>query len=219
MNMGGYIDLLTSLPKTKRDISKRAEAKDAEVVAIAKHFGYDYFDGDRKYGYGGYVYDGRWKPVAKDIIDFFKLKDGDSILDIGCGKGFLLYDLEGFGKFKAHGLDISEYALTRTQSRSKAEYRHGTAEKLPYEDKSFDLVISINTIHNLPREGVVRALQEIERVCRGNSYIVVDSYHSQEEKELFESWVLTAEFYGYPEEWLSVFKEAGYTGFYSWNIL
>ena len=96
--VGKYIDLLSSLPKSNRDIKSRAESKDAEVIKIAKRFGYDYFDGDRKFGYGGYSYDGRWRSVAKDIIEFFKLKDGDKILDVGCAKGFLLYDLEGYGK-------------------------------------------------------------------------------------------------------------------------
>ncbi len=217
--MSKEINLLSSLPKPKRNVKARAEAKDPEVVAMAKRFAYDYWDGDRKYGYGGYVYDGRFKSVAKDIVKFFGLKDGDKILDIGCGKAFLLYDLGAEGEFDLYGLDISHYAIRRAPHRLKARLELGTAEKLPYKDKYFDLVLSINTLHNLPRDKCIKALQEIERVSKGKSYVVVDSYRTPEEKELFESWVLTAETYGYPEEWLEIFKEAGYTGAYSWNLL
>ena len=131
------INLLSSLPRAKRDVSARAEAKDAETIAIAKRFAYDYFDGDRKYGYGGYVYDGRWRPVAQDIIEYFKLKTGSKILDIGCGKGFLLYDLSKAG-MDVYGLDISDYALARVPYRIKDMVISGTAEKLPYDDDSFD---------------------------------------------------------------------------------
>lgn len=212
------VNLLCSLPNSKRDIGKRSEAKDDEVIKIAKKFGKEYWDGDRKYGYGGYQYDGRWQSVARDIIKFFKLKPGMKILDVGCGKAFLLYDLIVNG-MNCHGLDISEYAIKNSPYRIRRRLDVGTADALPYKDKSFDLVISINTLHNLPRPRLIKALQEIERVSRGNSYIVVDSYHTPEEKERFQNWVLTAEFHGYPNEWLEVFKEAGYTGAYSWNLL
>jgi len=216
--VGGYADLLRSLPKSNRDIKARAEAKDPEVIRIAKEYGKEYFDGDRKYGYGGYRYDGRWVSVAKDIISFFNLNAMSKILDIGCAKGFLLHDLMKEG-MDVRGVDISRYAIDCSHSQVRGKLHQGSADSLPFRDKSFDLVISINTLHNLPREGVIKALQEIERVSRGDSYVVVDSYHSVEEKALFESWVLTAETYGYPEEWLEIFSEAGYTGYYSWNCL
>lgn len=212
------INLLSSLPKSSRDIKARAEAKDLEVIKVAKQYGFDYFDGDRKYGYGGYYYDGRWIQVAKDIIKFFKLEDESQILDVGCGKGFLVKDFLNL-KMDAYGIDISPYAILSTPCDIREKLITGTAERIPYEDKSVDLVISINTLHNLSRDGVICALKEMERVSRGNSYIVVDSYKTPEEKQLFEQWVLTAETYGYPHEWLEIFDEAGYTGHYSWNIL
>ena len=217
--MSREVNLLSSLPKSKRDVKARSEAKDPEVIKMAKRFAYDYFDGDRKYGYGGYQYDRRWIPVASDIIKFFNLKEDDKILDIGCAKGFLLYDLAGKGNFDLYGLDISHYALRRTPHKLKARLELGTAEKLPYKDKYFDLVISINTIHNLPRANCIKALQEIERVSKGKSYVVVDSYYTPEEKKIFEDWVLTAETYGYPEEWIQIFNEAGYTGYFGWNLM
>lgn len=217
MQMVREINLLSSLPKSKRDIKARAEAKDSSAIRISKQFGYKYFDGDRKYGYGGFYYDGRWVSVAKDIIDFFGLKPGDRILDVGCAKGFLVYDLYCKG-IKAHGLDISPYAILASNPEIRNNLMTGTAERLPYEDKSFDLIVSINTLHNLPRDGVIRALKEIERVS-DKAYIVVDSYNTPEEKAVFESWVLTAETYGYPWEWKVIFEEAGYKGAYSWNLL
>lgn len=213
------VNLLDSLPKSKRDSKARVATKTPEVVAEAKRFGYAYFDGTREQGYGGYKYDKRWVPVAKEIIEFFKLKPGDKILDIGCAKAFLLYDLAALGKFELYGLDISQYALNRRPVRLKAKLTKGTAEKLPYEDNFFDLVISINTLHNLPRDGVIRALKEIGRVSKGNSYVVVDSYRTPEEKKQFEDWQLTAETHMYPEEWVKLFEEAGYGGHYGWNIL
>ncbi|MGE3622603.1 MAG: class I SAM-dependent methyltransferase [Bdellovibrionales bacterium] len=218
------VNLLSSLPKPKRNIQKRMEAKDPEVIAIARQFGEMYWDGPREYGYGGYKYDGRWKAVARDIIDYFHLPDQARILDIGCGKGFLLNDLVDEGaalgkEFEVRGIDVSHYALQHGLPQVKDKLQIASAETLPFADKSFDLVLSINTLHNLPRDRLARALREIERVSRGKSYIVVDSYHTPEQKEIFESWVLTAQFYGYPDEWRALFEEAGYSGHYSWTVI
>lgn len=218
--MNREINLLSSLPKTKRDIKLRAEDKTESVIKEAKKFGHSYFDGTREQGYGGYKYDSRWKSVAQDIIKFFGLSVGDRVLDIGCAKGFLVYDLMQEGRMlDVCGVDVSRYALDNAMSQVAHRLYLSDARNLPFANKFFDLVISINTLHNLPREGVIKALKEIERVCRGNSYIVVDAYTSLEEKALFESWCLTAETHMYSHEWLKLFEEAGYTGFYSWNIL
>lgn len=213
------INLLSSLPKVNRNVQARAKSKTPEVIRIAKQFGYDYFDGDRCYGYGGLKYDGRYQSVSDDIVKFFKLKEGDRVLDIGCGKGFLLYDLMTRHKLDVVGLDISKYAIKRCNHALKRKLYWGTAEKLPFPDKSFDLVLSINTLHNLPRNGVLKALREIERVSKGKSYIVVDAYKTEEERNLFLDWVLTAETHGYPEEWRKIFKQAGYKGHFSWNLM
>lgn len=218
--MSRYVDLLRSLPKTKRDVKSRAATKTPEVIAIAKKFEKDYFDGDRKYGYGGLEYDGRWLAVARDIIKFLDLQPGNRVLDVGCGKGFLVYDLMKEDKsLDVYGLDISEYAIKNSPVSIRLKLKQGTAEKLPYADKSFDCVLSINTLHNLPRDGVIRALKEIERVSRGKSYVVVDSYYNSEQKRQFEDWALTAETHMYPHQWVDLFDEAGYKGFYSWNVL
>jgi SAM-dependent methyltransferase len=212
------IDLLRALPKTKRNIEKRAEAKDPEVVRISKQYGEMYFDGPRDYGYGGYRYDGRWVPVATDIIKHFDLRSGARILDVGCGKGFLVKDLVDQG-MDAYGLDVSSYALMNCEPDIVGRIHLGTALSLPFPDDSFDCVLSLNTIHNFKRPDATIAMQEIQRLSGGKAFVQVDSYRTPEQKEIFESWVLTAEYYDYPDGWVEMFEEAGYTGDYYWTII
>jgi ubiquinone/menaquinone biosynthesis C-methylase UbiE len=214
------VDLLRALPRTKRNIQRRKEAKDPAVVAISKQYGEMYFDGPREYGYGGYRYDGRWIPVARDIIDHFGLKPGMRVLDVGCAKGFLVKDLMlACPGLEAFGLDISYYAIMHGEPEVTGRLHLGTAEKLVFPDHSFDCVLCLNTVHNFPRPRAIKVMQEIERVSGGHAFVQVDSYHTPEQKEIFESWVLTAEFYDYPQRWIELFEEAGYTGDYYWTII
>ena len=212
------INLLKSLPTPKRNILNRNTKKTDNHIKISRQYGKEYFDGDRSFGYGGYKYDGRWVPVAKDITDYYGLIKGSKILDVGCAKGFLVKDLVDLG-FDAYGLDISEYAIDNAPKDVKNRLKIGNAKKLPYDDNSFDLVISLNTIHNLDRNECKMAIQEIQRVSKTSSFIQVDSYTNENEKSIFEDWVLTAKFYGYPNEWLKLFKESGYTGDWYWTII
>lgn len=214
------IDLLRALPKTRRNIQKRAQGKDPAVVAMAKQYGEMYWDGPREFGYGGYRYDGRWRPVARDIIAHYGLKPGMRVLDVGCGKGFLVKDLMlECPELEVFGLDISHYALMHCERNLVGRLHLGTAEKMPFPDASFDCVLSLNTIHNFPRSRAIIAMQEIQRLSGGRAFVQVDSYHTPEQKEIFESWVLTAEFHDYPAGWLKLFEEAGYTGDYYWTII
>lgn len=214
------VDLLRALPKSRRNITQRGEAKSPEIIALSREYGELYFDGPREYGYGGYRYDGRWRPVAKDIIAHFGLAAGARILDVGCAKGFLVKDLMlAEPGLEAFGLDISRYALTHCEPEVVGRLHLGSADALPFPDKSFDCVVSINTIHNFDRAGALRALREIERVSRQSAFVQVDSYRTPEQKSLFESWVLTAKFHDYPQGWIEVFAEAGYTGDYYWTIV
>jgi ubiquinone/menaquinone biosynthesis C-methylase UbiE len=215
-----HVDLLRALPKAKRNIQKRAAAKDPAVIAAAKEYGEVYWDGPREYGYGGYRYDGRWRPVARDIIAHFGLGPGMRVLDIGAGKGFLVNDLmlECPG-LEAFGLDVSLYALMHCLPAVIGRLHLGTADALPFPDGSFDCVLSLNTIHNLPRARAIGAMREIQRLSGGRAFVQVDSYLTPEQKEVFESWVLTAEFHDYPDGWLKLFAEAGYTGDYDWTII
>jgi ubiquinone/menaquinone biosynthesis C-methylase UbiE len=214
------VELLRALPKITRNIKQRAAVKDPNIVVLARQYGEMYWDGPREYGYGGYRYDGRWRPVARDIIAHFRLERGMRVLDVGCGKGFLVKDLmlECPG-LEAFGLDISHYALLHCPPEIVGRLHLGSADSLPFPDRSFDAVLSINTIHNLPRADAVKAMREIERLSGGRAFVQVDSYLSPEQREMFESWVLTAEFHDYPDGWLKLFAEAGYSGDYDWTIV
>lgn len=214
------VDLLRALPKVKRNIQKRKEAKDPAVVAISKQYGEMYFDGPREYGYGGYRYDGRWLPVARDIVAHFGLKPGMRVLDVGCAKGFLVKDLMlACPGLEVFGLDVSLYALMHCEPEVVGRLHLGTAERLPFPDNSFDCVLSLNTVHNFARPRAIKVMQEIQRLSGGKAFVQVDSYRTPEQKDIFESWVLTAEFYDYPGEWERLFAEAGYTGDYYWTII
>jgi ubiquinone/menaquinone biosynthesis C-methylase UbiE len=215
-----HVHLLRALPAVKRNIQKRAEVKDPSVVATARQYGEMYWDGPREYGYGGYRYDGRWRPVARDIIAHFDLKAGMRVLDVGCGKGFLVKDLmlECPG-LEAFGIDISRYAIGHAAPEIVGRLQFGSADDLPFPDHAFACVLSLNTIHNLPRARAVTAMREIERLSAGRAFVQVDSYLSLAQKEIFESWVLTAEFHDFPDGWLTLFGEAGYTGDYDWTII
>ena len=214
------VNLLAKLPRGKRNVAARSTAKTEEHIRISREYGEVYFDGPREYGYGGYRYDGRWRSVARDIIAHFKLAKGMRVLDVGCGKGFLVKDLmlECAG-LEAFGLDISRYALLHCDQHVIGRLHLGSADALPFPDGAFDCVLSINTIHNLERPRAKVALQEIQRLCGGRAYVQVDSYHTPEQKAIFEDWVLTALFHDYPDGWRKLFAEAGYTGDYYWTIV
>jgi SAM-dependent methyltransferase len=213
-----YIDFISPLhKKTERDYLARVnEFPKAEAAKLAKRFDFDYWDGDRKTGYGGMRYDGRWRVVADALRDHYDLRPGQKVLDVGCGKGFLLYDLvQSVPGIEVRGLDISSYAIEHAVDQVKPFLQRGHANSLPYHDNSFDLVISINTLHNLHNYDLDRALREIERVSRGNSYIVVESYRTEEEKANLLYWQLTCEAFCTPEEWEWWFDRTGYTGDHS----
>lgn len=215
------IDLLRSLPRTRRNVTARADAKDPAVVEEARKFGEAYFDGPRTHGYGGYRYDGRWIPVARDIVAHYDLKPGMRVLDIGCAKGFLVRDLmEVAPGLDVYGLDISDYAVRNGHADVTGRLHVGNCLDLPFPDDSFDAVLAINVIHNLDRGGVVRALKEIVRVSRGGQcFVQVDSYHTDAQRDLFVDWVLTARFHDFPQGWFDVFGEAGYTGDWAWTVV
>ncbi len=212
------VNLLRSLPKPKRSITARASAKTDEHIRISRQYGQEYFDGSREYGYGGYSYDGRWVPVAADIVEHFGLETRERVLDVGCAKGFLVKDLVDKG-IDAFGVDVSEYALLNCVPDIVGRLHLGNATDLIFPDGSFGAVLAINSIHNLPREGCLTALKEIERLAPGRGFVQVDSYRTLQEKRVFEDWVLTAMFHGFPGEWLELFDEAGYTGDWNWTFI
>jgi SAM-dependent methyltransferase len=218
--MGKEIDLLINYPKTKRNLEERLASKTDADRAIARQFGRDFFDGDRNHGYGGFNYMPRfWQPVIPTFKNYWNLTANSSLLDVGCAKGFMLHDLaESIPGITLKGIDISEYAIKNAMVDMKLNLQVANATQLPFPDKTFDVVISINTVHNLDRNDCAKALQEIERVSRGHSFITVDAYRNDEEKERMNTWNLTAKTIMSVEEWITFFKDVGYTGDYFWFI-
>ncbi len=218
--MGKEIDLLSNYPKAKRNVNERLEKKNEKDRLIARRFGKDFFDGDRKHGYGGYVYNPKfWQNVVKDFKKYWGLNKESSVLDVGCAKGFMLYDLyELIPGIKLCGVDISEYAIENSLPKIKNYLQVANANRLPFADNSFDLVISINTIHNLERSECAIALKEITRVSKKNSFITVDAYRNEDEKERMLAWNLTAKTIMSVEDWKNFFKTNDYEGDYYWFI-
>ena len=215
-----YIDFLSSVHKsTKRDYLARVndtEYPKAKAAELAKQWGFDYWDGDRRICYGGYHYmPGRWTPVAKALIDHYELKDGDRILDIGCGKGFLLYEIKSIlPNAEVVGIDISSYAIEHAKEEIQPFLQVGNANTLPFDDQSFDFVYSITTLHNLHNYDLDKALREMERVGK-QKYLCVESYRNEKEKANLLYWQVTCETFCTPEEWEWWFKQTGYSGDHS----
>ncbi|QVL57845.1 MAG: class I SAM-dependent methyltransferase [Simkaniaceae bacterium] len=218
--MGQEIDLLIHYPKAKRNIKERGATKTEQDRAIARQFGKDFFDGDRRHGYGGFSYMERfWTPVVPTFQNQYELTSQSSILDVGAAKGFMLYDFQRLiPNITIAGIDISPYSVEHAKEEVKPFLQVANATSLPYENNSFDLVISINTVHNLEKDDLAKALQEIERVSRKNSFITVDAYRNDEEKELMYHWNLTAKTIMHVDEWKTFFNDIGYTGDYYWFI-
>jgi SAM-dependent methyltransferase len=245
------INILDSFPKAQRKVEDRTEKN----KLIARRYDKEFFDGDRINGYGGYYYDGRWKTVVKKLQEVYGINSDSAVLDIGCAKGFLLYDLQDMiPGIRVAGLDISEYALNHAldgfgnymekQGRKNGKELEGkissildieetarqkilpfmikgSADKLPYVNDSFDVVLSINTTHNLPRDKFKIALEEMARVCRNKRkmFLQVDAYRNPEEKARMEKWALTADTFMSAENWLEFFKECNYKGDYFWTVV
>jgi len=205
---------------TERNYLARVNDKDypkAKASALAKQWSYDYWDGDRRICYGGYQYiEGRWEKVARAMAEHYGIKPGDKILDVGCGKGFLLYDFtKVMPGVEVYGIDISDYAIDNAKEEIKNHLQVGNSTSLPFQDNYFDLVISIATLHNLHNYDLDKALREIERVGKKNKYICVESYRNEVEKANLLYWQVTCEAFCTPEEWQWWFEQTDYTGDYS----
>ncbi|MDP2330651.1 MAG: class I SAM-dependent methyltransferase [Reyranella sp.] len=210
------IDFLQDMhSKTKRDYVGRVTQHDkTECAVVAKQFGAEYWDGPRQFGYGGYRYDGRWRPLAERLAAHYDLKAGERILDVGCGKGFLLHELsQVVPGLVVEGLDISAYALANAKPEIQEKLHLGTADALPFADKSYDAVVSLGTLHNLPVERALKAFAEIARVSReARNYVMVESFRNEREKTNLMYWQLTCESLLSIASWEWIMGQAGYRG-------
>jgi len=214
--MGKLLNIVTPLHrKTRRDYLARMVDDKVSCMEVAKRYGRDFWDGDRRYGYGGYEYDGRWEAVARQLIEYYGLSSGAKILDVGCGKGFLLYEFwKLLPEAELRGFDISSYAIANAKEEIRDRlFIHHAQSPFPFEDSEFDLIVSLTTLHNLEIFDLKVALQEIERVGK-NKYIVVESYRNSQELFNLQCWALTCESFYSVRGWEWIFEEFGYQGDY-----
>ena len=216
--MGQEINLMINYPRPNRNVKSRGATKTEKDRALARKFGKEFFDGDRAHGYGGFNYHPRfWQPVIPTFREHWGLTSDSSVLDVGCAKGFMMHD---FAKLipgiTLKGIDVSEYAIKNTIDDMRPHVEVANAKSLPYPDNSFDYIISVTTIHNLDRSELIQSLQEIERVARLGSFITVDAFRNDEERERMFAWNLTAKTILHVDEWKDLFKDAGFTGDYYW---
>lgn len=214
--MGRMLDIVTPLHRqTKRDYLARMVDDKAACMRKAKEYEIDYWDGDRRYGYGGYRYDGRWKAVAERLIETYGLGPNARILDVGCGKGHLLYELKQLlPQATCAGFDVSRHGIADAPAEIQDSLVIGRAQDpFPFGDDQFDLVISLGCLHNLRVFELSTALGEIERVGR-NAYVMVESYRNETEMFNLECWALTAESLFDTAEWIWLYSHFGYSGDY-----
>lgn len=215
--MGKLRQLVTPLHRstTRKYLERMCDDK-AACMRKAKEYGQDYWDGDRRFGYGGYHYlPGRWQPVAEAMIKEYGLQPGSKVLDVGCGKGFLLHEMQLLlPDLQMHGLDVSRYGLENRHPALRGDFRlHRAQDPLPWPEGYFDLVISLNTLHNLRVFELAKSLPEIQRVGR-QGYLLVESYRNEEELFNLQCWALTCESFFDVEEWLWLYDRFGYHGDY-----
>jgi protein-L-isoaspartate(D-aspartate) O-methyltransferase len=217
-----HVDFFTKLhTDTKRDYIQRVVEHDkADCATLAIQWGKDYWDGERQYGYGGYKYDARQRPIAEAMAKHYNIKPGDKILDVGCGKGYLLHEFtQVVPGVEIAGIDISEYGIANAKEEVKPFIQVGNAISLPYEDNSFDFVVSVTTLHNLYNYELSQAIQEIQRVGKGNrKHIAIESYRNEREKANLLYWQLTCRCFFTPKEWEWVLDLNGFTGDYSYIV-
>jgi SAM-dependent methyltransferase len=202
----GYFDPTVQRRIPDRTLSQRIIAWGLDAA---------YYDGDRRNGYGGFAYDGRWRRLIPRLAARYGLDARSRVLDIGCKKGFFLHDLkEAFPGITAKGVENHPYPLETGLESVRADMMLSPYHSLPFDDDSFDFVLAFSAIYMQTLGDVLKTLREIQRVGRGRAYVTVGAYSTMREREQFERWTLLGTTVLHVDEWMEVFQAAGYTGDY-----
>lgn len=211
-----YLDFFQGLPKKPRgDRVERRVGLSSRELAVLHEFGEEYFDG--KTGYGGYYYDGRWAPVAEEMVAHYRLGPKSKVLEVGCAKGYLMYEMFKLGIQGVHGCDISEYAISHVPAEIRPNFRVMSADSLDYPDDEFDLVLTIDCFNNLDSDGVDRAIREVMRVSGNHMFIRLASYETEAQRENVTRWGVTGKTFESTTGWVERFERLGYPG--DWHFL
>ena len=210
-------DLLSIYPSlNKRYVSKNTRKIENRI--IASYRGKEFYDGKRDNGYGGFKYDGRWKKIAERIFEHYKLKENARILQIGSDKGFLLNDIKNIKpKCTVAGVEVSNYAITKTLKSVKKYIKKSSFVNLPYNNNYFDFVIAIGPVYSLSLPDAIKCLKEIKRVGKGKSFITLGAYNHERDFKLFRYWTLLGTSILNKKEWIKVLKHCKYKGDYKFN--
>ena len=200
--------------RTRRSYLLRMNDNKVEAMKVARRFDENFFDGSRRYGYGGYVYDGRWKEMAFKIVDKYKLNTNSKVMDLGCGLGHLAYEIRELSGCGMAGTEISQYAIDHNMLENVV--KHDLRKEMDIFQPRPDLILCLNVLHNLTLPELKNAFELINRNSK-KAYIVVDSYRNEQELTNLQCWALTAEQFLRPEEWEFLFKEWGYKG--DWEFI
>lgn len=211
-------DVLSGYPEPKKRRRVGPSTRTIENRIIASYRGSEFYDGIRNNGYGGYINDGRWINVAKNMIERYRLNKKSSVLQIGCDKGFLIEAFhELLPEMKICGTDVSEYAINSASSRVKKFLQINSFTELPFDDRSFDLVIAIGPVYALNLGDAIRCLKEIIRVANGSTFITLGAYDGEDDFRLFRYWTLLGTTILQKSEWLKVLEHVNYSGDYKFN--
>lgn len=208
------IDLLDNVAQCVDRRGRLAQRRRLSVAQreVLKEFGAEYFDGVT--GYGGYRYDGRHADAVGGMIRRYGLTPASKVLDVGCAKGFMLYEFVRHGLHDVTGCEISRYAVGEAHAGVRDRLVVMGADALGFADDAFDLVYVIDVVHNLTPARCDRAIQELSRVSRGACFLQVASYETEAQALALREWGVTVETFRDKDEWRRTFDRLGYSGDY-----
>lgn len=214
------IDFFSSSPKRSANKKKNLLKRKKQITAEYLKYGKDYFDNPNLgIGYGSYKYDGRYANVVKNLIEYYHLKPGMRVLEIGCAKGYILIEFHKLG-ISVVGCDISKYALQNSHPNiSKNLILHDLRTNLPFADNIFDLVFGKEVLLHVKEEFLPNVIKECMRVSKTNVFFEIQVARNAKEINYMEQWDPTYNNPKKPDWWLNLFKKLNYNGDWHFKFL